>query len=134
MSPAQARIPATPAVRRLLREHALDISAIAGSGRNGRVLKEDVLAYLARDSVAAGTTDRPTASSADQRHRDVDPAAAVSPDVAVAEPMACESHEPRAARLEARQVPSRAWRPSWPDAWCNPAPRSPISITEMSSM
>jgi len=101
MSPAQARIPATPAVRRLLREHALDISAIAGSGRNGRVLKEDVLAYLARDSA----TDRPTASPADQRHRDVDPAAAVSPDVAVAEPVACESHEPRAARLEARQVP-----------------------------
>ncbi|MDO6786673.1 dihydrolipoyllysine-residue acetyltransferase [Cobetia marina] len=105
MSPAQVRIPATPAVRRLLREHALDISAIAGSGRNGRVLKEDVLAYLARDSVAAGTSDRPTASSADQRHRDVDPAAAGSSDVAVAEPVACESHEPRAARLEARQVP-----------------------------
>ncbi|MGJ7456198.1 2-oxo acid dehydrogenase subunit E2 [Halomonas sp. MA07-2] len=40
------RIPAAPAVRRLLREHDLPLEAVPGSGRQGRVLKEDVLGYL----------------------------------------------------------------------------------------
>ncbi|AXY43343.1 2-oxo acid dehydrogenase subunit E2 [Halomonas sp. JS92-SW72] len=40
------RIPVAPAVRRLLREHDLDPEAVPGSGRQGRVLKEDVLRYL----------------------------------------------------------------------------------------
>ncbi|WP_111411940.1 dihydrolipoyllysine-residue acetyltransferase [Billgrantia lactosivorans] len=40
------RIPASPAVRRLVREHGLSLEAIAGSGKDGRVLKEDVLRYL----------------------------------------------------------------------------------------
>ncbi|MEH6825093.1 MAG: 2-oxo acid dehydrogenase subunit E2 [Motiliproteus sp.] len=36
-----------PAVRRLLRQHDLDIGKIAGSGRRGRVTRDDVTAYLA---------------------------------------------------------------------------------------
>ncbi|AMD00484.1 dihydrolipoyllysine-residue acetyltransferase [Halomonas chromatireducens] len=40
------RIPASPAVRRLVREHGLSLEAIAGSGKQGRVLKEDVLRHL----------------------------------------------------------------------------------------
>ncbi|KAG0177725.1 hypothetical protein DFQ29_004495 [Apophysomyces sp. BC1021] len=36
----------TPAVRRILAENGLDISVVKGSGKGGRVLKEDVLAYL----------------------------------------------------------------------------------------
>ncbi|QOR38788.1 dihydrolipoyllysine-residue acetyltransferase [Billgrantia diversa] len=40
------RIPASPAVRRLVREHGLSLDAIAGSGKDGRVLKEDVLRFL----------------------------------------------------------------------------------------
>lgn len=39
------RVLATPAVRRIAREHDLDLRAIPGSGRNGRVLKEDVLRF-----------------------------------------------------------------------------------------
>ena len=35
-----------PAARRLVEEHDLDASAISGSGRDGRVTKADVLAYL----------------------------------------------------------------------------------------
>lgn len=40
------RIPASPAVRRLVREHVLNLADIAGSGKDGRVLKADVLAHL----------------------------------------------------------------------------------------
>ena len=36
----------TPAVRKLAREYELDLSMISGTGKNGRVLKEDVHLYL----------------------------------------------------------------------------------------
>lgn len=36
----------SPAVRRLAREHRLDLTKIEGSGREGRVTKQDVLEYL----------------------------------------------------------------------------------------
>ena len=35
-----------PAVRRLLNEHSLDIEQIAGTGKNGRVTRHDVICYL----------------------------------------------------------------------------------------
>lgn len=37
---------ATPAIRGLLKEHNIDITKINGSGKDGRVLKEDVQSYL----------------------------------------------------------------------------------------
>lgn len=43
---ASGKVPASPAVRRLVREHSLALSEISGSGKDGRVLKEDVLAHL----------------------------------------------------------------------------------------
>jgi len=36
----------SPAVRKLLHEHALEPAAITGTGKNRRLLKEDILAYL----------------------------------------------------------------------------------------
>ena len=39
----------TPAVRKMAREHDLDLAAIVGTGKQGRVLKEDVLNYLSMD-------------------------------------------------------------------------------------
>jgi 2-oxoglutarate dehydrogenase E2 component (dihydrolipoamide succinyltransferase) len=50
--PAQARSAASankmgPAVRKLVEEHDLDPAAIAGSGREGRITKGDVLDYIA---------------------------------------------------------------------------------------
>lgn len=41
----------TPAVRKMAREHQLDLGTIAGTGKQGRVLKEDVLSFLAMDPV-----------------------------------------------------------------------------------
>ena len=37
------RGPCSPAVRRLAREHGVDLTALVGSGPDGRILKEDVL-------------------------------------------------------------------------------------------
>ncbi|MGS2743479.1 2-oxo acid dehydrogenase subunit E2 [Halomonas sp. LS-001] len=42
----QGKTPASPAVRRLVREHDLHLGEVPGSGKDGRVLKEDVLRYL----------------------------------------------------------------------------------------
>lgn len=42
-----AEIPAGPAARQMIEEHKLDAAAIAGTGKGGRVTKEDVLAHMA---------------------------------------------------------------------------------------
>ena len=39
----------TPALRKMAREHELDLATIVGTGKQGRVLKEDVLDYLSLD-------------------------------------------------------------------------------------
>ncbi|WP_404377910.1 2-oxo acid dehydrogenase subunit E2 [Vreelandella aquamarina] len=51
-STATGKVPASPAVRRLVREHNLTLTDIPGSGKDGRVLKEDVLAHLNAPSVS----------------------------------------------------------------------------------
>ncbi|MDG5498357.1 dihydrolipoyllysine-residue acetyltransferase [Marinobacter sp. BGYM27] len=71
------RIPASPAVRRLVREHELTLANIDGSGKDGRVLKADVLAHLEKpaDTTKAGqssdatTTRSRRASQQDQEVR-----------------------------------------------------------------
>ena len=59
----------TPAVRRLVREHDLDVSRLSGSGAGGRVTREDVLAFIgqqqAQPPAAAATPETaPQAASA----------------------------------------------------------------------
>ncbi|KJE88780.1 dihydrolipoyl transacylase [Capsaspora owczarzaki ATCC 30864] len=44
---------ATPAVRRLIKEHNLSLKQIVGTGRDGRVLKEDVLNFVANGGRSA---------------------------------------------------------------------------------
>ncbi len=45
-TPSERSFLATPAVRGLLKEHNIDISKLNGSGKDGRILAEDVQAYL----------------------------------------------------------------------------------------
>lgn len=58
-STGSGKVPASPAVRRLVREHQLELHAIAGSGKDGRVLKEDVLAHLKQPATASVHTTTP---------------------------------------------------------------------------
>ena len=56
--PAQAgedprRARSSPLVRRIAREHNVDIAAIAGSGIGGRVTKQDILGFIEHQPVAA---------------------------------------------------------------------------------
>jgi len=61
-----------PSVRRLVEEHKLDTGAIAGSGRDGRITKGDVLAHMApRESppaaVPVAATTAPAAGRVERR-------------------------------------------------------------------
>jgi pyruvate/2-oxoglutarate dehydrogenase complex dihydrolipoamide acyltransferase (E2) component len=48
--------PTTPAVRRLAREHGVDLAMIAGSGHSGRVTREDVLKFVESGGAAAAAS------------------------------------------------------------------------------
>jgi len=52
----------SPVVRRIAAEHGVDLTAVAGSGRGGRVTKRDVLAHL-----AGGGAQAPAAAEPDER-------------------------------------------------------------------
>ena len=54
----------SPAVRRLVAEHKLDASKIVGSGRNGRITKADVLAYMEQPTTPASSPAPALAASA----------------------------------------------------------------------
>ena len=54
----------SPSVRKLLTEHGLDASAVKGSGKNGRISKEDVEAHVAKGGSPAPATPASTSSSA----------------------------------------------------------------------
>jgi 2-oxoisovalerate dehydrogenase E2 component (dihydrolipoyl transacylase) len=47
---------ATPAVRRVAKENNIDITQIQGSGKSGRVLKEDVIAFVENGRPSGKTT------------------------------------------------------------------------------
>jgi 2-oxoglutarate dehydrogenase E2 component (dihydrolipoamide succinyltransferase) len=52
-----------PAARQLVEEHNLDISQISGSGKNGRITKEDIVKYMkTHDTTAPAKAPAPVAS------------------------------------------------------------------------
>ena len=53
----------TPSVRRLAREHAVDLSRVDGSGLNGRVTRDDIETYI---TAAGGTPTQASAAPAAQ--------------------------------------------------------------------
>lgn len=67
------KVPASPAVRRLVREHQLKLTDIAGSGKDGRVLKEDVLAHLEQPSETDTSSTQALHSKGEERVSRVEP-------------------------------------------------------------
>jgi len=63
-TPVSEAAPLSPAVARLVREHDLDPTSIAPSGRGGRLTKGDVLAHLDRAPAAATTPAAPPPTAA----------------------------------------------------------------------
>lgn len=47
-----------PAVRRMITEHDLDITQIKGTGKNGRITKEDIIAFIAKGRKAEAAPAR----------------------------------------------------------------------------
>ena len=68
--PTGAVGPISPAVRRLLEEHGLDPTAIATSGRGGRLTKGDVLAYIERGPREGASESERVASAPVERGPD----------------------------------------------------------------
>ena len=104
--PVEAAVPATgprrprpgpgqflsPVVRRLAREHDIDPSDIEGTGRDGRVTRNDVLAYL--DRMASRPAPEPAVEPA--------PAPSPRPEPPPAEPVTSRDEEVRLSRMRMR--------------------------------
>jgi pyruvate dehydrogenase E2 component (dihydrolipoamide acetyltransferase) len=46
MSPTTARVRAMPSIRRIAREHGIELETLRGSGRHGRITRTDILSML----------------------------------------------------------------------------------------
>ena len=60
----RVRVPASPAARRLAREHGIDLSALKGTGPRGRIVAADIEAALAGQSSAEGSAGIPATETA----------------------------------------------------------------------
>ena len=88
---AAAPTPMGPAARQLVDEHGLDASAIKGTGKDGRINKEDVLAHIANQAPAPAPQPAPKSAA---------------PTVA---PMTTDLQGPTSERIE-RRVPMTRMR------------------------
>jgi 2-oxoisovalerate dehydrogenase E2 component (dihydrolipoyl transacylase) len=106
----------TPAVRRLVREHAIDVAQLHGSGAGGRVTREDVLAFVATAATAA-PAEAPVATAAPVAAPMAEPIGATAENpvpTALAEPAAPPPvAAPPAAATEAAAPPAPAPAPSY---------------------
>ena len=57
-APDSAPPPVSPVVRRIAAEHSIDVSAVTGTGRRGRVTKRDIVAFIEHGGKATGTVRR----------------------------------------------------------------------------
>ena len=71
------RVHSSPLVRRLAKEHSIDLTALEGTGAGGRITKEDIEAVIAGQS-AAPAASAPAASSAARPTPPPPPPAAVA--------------------------------------------------------
>ncbi len=62
--PSNALVLATPSVRKLAREKGVAIAEVSGSGKNGRITRDDVLAYASGGAPKAAAEPAPEAPAA----------------------------------------------------------------------
>ncbi|HUF72060.1 MAG TPA: dihydrolipoamide acetyltransferase family protein [Gammaproteobacteria bacterium] len=86
----------SPAVRRLVAEHEIDIGAVPGTGRNGRVTRRNVVEFIESGSAAAAPPDARAPAA---------PAAAPTPAAPEARQEPAPSARPRAAAPASGRVP-----------------------------
>ena len=53
----------TPAVRHLAKQHSINLNDVQGSGKDGRILKEDVLNYCIQKGIIEDSSSTSTADS-----------------------------------------------------------------------
>ena len=110
----------TPAVRRLAREHEIDLAMVPGTGHGGRVTREDVLAYVERQrtgAVAAPTAPAPAAVAPAPAAAPAYAPAPVAPPAAPAAP-AAPAQPPVAPSFAA--APATVGVPAGPDDFIKP--------------
>jgi 2-oxoisovalerate dehydrogenase E2 component (dihydrolipoyl transacylase) len=60
--PTDSSVRMTPAVRRLVREHDIDVSRLSGSGAGGRVTRDDVMSFINQAAPQAQAAQAPAAA------------------------------------------------------------------------
>jgi 2-oxoglutarate dehydrogenase E2 component (dihydrolipoamide succinyltransferase) len=76
---ATERVHSSPLVRRLAKEHGIDLTTLEGTGAGGRITKEDIEAVIAGQSAPAPAASAPAASTAPRPIPPPPPAAPVAP-------------------------------------------------------
>jgi pyruvate dehydrogenase E2 component (dihydrolipoyllysine-residue acetyltransferase) len=76
--PSGERIHSSPLVRRLAKEHGVDLSAVPGTGAGGRISKQDIEAYIAGGAPAAEPSAELAPSAAPRAAAPVPPPPATS--------------------------------------------------------
>jgi 2-oxoglutarate dehydrogenase E2 component (dihydrolipoamide succinyltransferase) len=61
--PAGERVHSSPLVRRMAKEHGIDLAAVPGTGAGGRISKQDIEAYLAGGTQPSAEVAQPAAAA-----------------------------------------------------------------------
>ena len=107
---AQSRL--SPVVRRLIAEHGLDAGAIRGSGRNGRITREDVTDFIAtRAQEPAHARTQPSATQAPRTPAEgVEPTASATPSTPATSTAGAQALPLNAVRKRVADNMQKSWQ------------------------
>jgi len=92
--PGKERIHSSPLVRRMAKEHGIDLSTLAGTGAGGRISKQDIEAVIAGGGAGGGASAAGTAARYEEETEEQLEAAYEAPAPSASN---APSHAPRAA-------------------------------------
>jgi 2-oxoisovalerate dehydrogenase E2 component (dihydrolipoyl transacylase) len=123
----------TPAVRRLVREHGIDIAQLSGSGAGGRVTRDDVMAFIAKgaQAPAAQAQSQPAQAQAQAAPAQAQPAQPEAQAQAEPAQATAPAPAPAAPTQPAAEAPAPAPRPTPPSV---PAPSGGDTELPLSKM